>query len=295
MRYSHRFESLIPGGILILLLLLSACSVTPQPDAPTNPVSEQSSGQTSEQPADASEELGTLQFRANGEDFVREGFETADGWSLTFDHVYVTLADITAYQSDPPFDADAGGDPQAQVMAVLDGVHTVDLAAGDEQAEPVLIGETETQAGRYNALSWRMVPATNGPARGAVIMIQGTAEKGGETLPFTIKLDKENTHVCGDFVGDERKGILNPGGTADLESTFHFDHLFGDGSMPPDDEINTGALGFAPFSALAQDGKVEVNMSDLEAALSAEEYEKLSNLHLAHVGEGHCTSLTAQS
>ena len=45
-------------------------------------------------------EGGTLQINANGEDFVRQGFVSKDGWSITFDHVYITLADITAYQTD---------------------------------------------------------------------------------------------------------------------------------------------------------------------------------------------------
>jgi len=55
-------------------------------------------------------EKGTLQFHANGEDFVRQGFVSKDGWAITFDHVYVTLADATAYQSDPPYDPHAGSD-----------------------------------------------------------------------------------------------------------------------------------------------------------------------------------------
>jgi len=36
---------------------------------------------------------GKLQFYANGEDFVRQGFVSKDGWSISFDHVYITLSD----------------------------------------------------------------------------------------------------------------------------------------------------------------------------------------------------------
>ena len=64
---------------------------------------------------------GTLQFYANGEDFVRQGFVSKDGWAITFDHVYITLADITAYQSDPPYDPHAGSDVQSKVEVSLDG------------------------------------------------------------------------------------------------------------------------------------------------------------------------------
>lgn len=277
------------GLVLGVMLVLVGCGGTPPPAAPANSGSAPASGQ-----AAGSGGQGILQFRANGEDFIRQGFVSSDGWSLSFEHVYVTLANMTAYQSNPPFDAQEDETPQADVTASLAGTHTVDLATGADNPEPVLIGEVEAPAGRYNALSWNMVAAVNGPASGAVIMIQGTAEKDGETVPFTIRLDEENAHTCGDYIGDERKGILADGGLSDLEATFHFDHLFGDGSAAPDDEINTGALGFEPFAALAEDGQVDVTMDELQAGFSAEDYARLESLHLAHVGEGHCTALNTE-
>ena len=39
------------------------------------------------------QETGRLQFVANGEDFVRQGFVSKDGWAIGFDHVYINLAD----------------------------------------------------------------------------------------------------------------------------------------------------------------------------------------------------------
>lgn len=233
---------------------------------------------------------GMLQFHANGEDFVRQGMVSKDGWSLTFDHVYVTLSDVTAYQADPPYDAQSEGDMQAEVTASLDGKHTVDLAEGDANAEPVLIGEVAAPAGRYNALSWNMTEATEGPANGAVIMMQGVAEKDDQQIDFTIALNKAEHFICGDYVGDERKGIVEVGGTADVEATFHFDHLFGDAETPADDTMNTDAVGFAPFAAMATNGTLNVDMDMLLESLPAEEYEKLVDAHLAHVGEGHCAS-----
>lgn len=260
------------GLMLLAALLIWGCGSTPTA-APTVP---------------AEVGTGTLEFRANGEDFVRQGFVTSDGWDIRFDHLYVTLANLMAYQSDPPFDADTGGMPQAAVQVSLEQPTTVDLAAGDAQAAPVLVGTVEAAAGRYNALAWELVRAPDGLADGAVILMEGRATKDDVTLPFRISLDEESSYVCGDFVGDERKGILQAGETADLEATFHFDHLFGDGSAPPDADINTGALGFEPFAALAQDGMVDVDMAALQAGLSAEDYAKLTAMHLAHVGEGHC-------
>jgi len=86
---------------------------------------------------------GTLQFHANGEDFVRQGFVSKDGWRITFDHVYVTLAEITGYQTDPPYDPHEGSGIEAKVKAALDGVHTIDLAEGGEDAPPIAVGEVQ--------------------------------------------------------------------------------------------------------------------------------------------------------
>lgn len=272
------------GATLVAMLLLVACGGTPQAEAPADADTQEEAAADTDTMAGE----GTLAFRANGEDFVRQGFVTKDGWAVSFDNVYVTLADVTAYQTASPFDAEAGGEPQADVTVSLDQSYTVDLAEGDENAETVLIDETTAPAGRYNALSWEMVEAADGPASGTVIMMVGTAEKDGETVGFTIRLDKATSPVCGDFVGDERKGVLEPGGNADLEATFHFDHIFGDAETPADDSLNQEALGFEPFAALATDGVLDVTMADLEQQLSAEDYEKLMESHLEHVGEGAC-------
>lgn len=234
---------------------------------------------------------GTLAIHANGEDFVRQGFVTKDGWQISFDHIYATLGSVTAYQSDPPYDPQ---DPSAELKAVeqvsLDQPMTVDLAAGDETADPVKVSEVTAPAGRYNALSWQLVGAPEGPAAGYPLVLQGTATKDGQTLPFTLKLSQELAFTCGDFVGEERKGILAAGGTADLEATFHFDHLFGDGSAPADDEINTGALGFDPIAALAQNGEVVADSEALKQAMEPAAYQKMQEIlpSLGHVGEGHC-------
>jgi hypothetical protein len=241
------------------------------------------------------EETGVLQVYANGEDFIRQGFTTKDGWDIAFDHVYVTLAQVKAYQTDPPYDAHEGGDIQAvaKTIAKLANMYTVDLAAGDETANPILVDEIpQAPVGRYNALSWDMVAANDGAARGAVIMLQGQAVQDATTITFTIRLNNASSHTCGDYVGDERKGILEANDTANVEATFHFDHIFGDANMPMDDSLNMGALGFAPLAALATDGELDVDMATLQAQLSPEDYAKLAHVHLAHVGEGHCTGET---
>jgi hypothetical protein len=279
---------------LLTTAVLSACSGdSPVAEAPATDATAAETTDVSK--ADMGQ--GTLEFRANGEDFVRQGFTTRDGWQVSFDHVFVSLAEVTAYQTDPPFDAEAGSTLEAKEQVAVGEPVVVDLAEGDDAAEPVLVSTVEAPAGRYNALAWKMVTAPPGPAAGYSILMQGTATRDGETLPFTIGIAEELTFTCGDFVGDARKGILDDGAMADVESTFHFDHLFGDAGAPMDDDINTGALGFDPLAALAANGEVIVDSATLKENLSTEDYATFMNIlpSLGHVGEGHCeaTDLTS--
>ncbi|MFH7241908.1 MAG: DUF4382 domain-containing protein [Spirulina sp.] len=280
----HFLNLATSGFALATLVALQACggaSTTTEDTSTPSPTA-----------GDAAE-TGTLVIRANGEDFVRQGFTSRDGWEITFDHVYVSLAEITASQTDPPFNPEAGGELQAKAQVVVDNPKVLDLAEGDDSAEPILISELAAPAGRFNALAWTMPPATDGPSAGYSLWLQGTATKDGQTLPFTLRMSEALAFTCGDFVGDERKGILDPNGTADLEATFHFDHLFGDGNAPADDDINTGALGFDPLAALAENGAVNVDSAALASGLSPEDYATLLNIlpSLGHVGEGHCEEI----
>lgn len=237
---------------------------------------------------DGQAEVGTLQFNANGEDFVRQGFVSKDGWQITFEHVNVTLAEIQAYQTDPPYDAHEGQAIEADVTVNLEGTHTIDLAEGDEDAAPILVGEmSDVAVGHFNAVSFQMV---NAPESDYTLVIVGAAERDGEAIDFTINVENEYTYTCGDFVGDERKGILAADGTADVEMTFHFDHVFGDADTPLDDDLNVLAPGFDPFAELAEDGVLDIDMAGLEDALSSDVYQILVDTlpTLGHVGEGHC-------
>ncbi len=265
-------------------VLLQGCgnSTTPQADAPAIDTA------TSE--AETNGETGTLQVRANGEDFVREGFVTKDGWDVEFDHVYVTLDEISAFQTNPPFNAEQDPEPQVEEQVTVSNVQTIDLAEGGADADTILIAEVDAPAGQYNALSWKMSSAGTGEVSGYPIVMIGRASKDGQTVEFNLRLAQELEFVCGEFVGDERKGILQAGDTAGIEATFHFDHLFGDGEAAPDDSINTGALGFDPLAAIAQDGQLDADSTLLQEQLSEEDYATLEGIlpSLGHVGEGHC-------
>lgn len=265
--------------LLLISLLVAGCGSGEQTEKKEN---EKQAGQ-----------VGTLQFKANGEDFIRQGFVSKDGWSLSFDHVYINLADITGYQSDPPYDPEKGGEIAAKIKVALPEARTVDLAEGDGNAPPIIVGESkDAPAGHYNAISWSMLKAPEGPAKGYSLVVTGKAMKDNKTVSFSVKDETEYKYTGGEYVGDERKGILQEGGTADMEMTFHFDHIFGDADTPADDELNTGALGFEPFAALSRDGALDVDMAGLKDKLSPADFEKLKKIlpTLGHVGEGHTHS-----
>ncbi len=236
-------------------------------------------------------ETGTLEFRANGEDFVRNGFVSKDGWHITFNHLYITLTDITAWQSDPPYDSHSDEEIIGEVSVALDGVYTIDLAQGDENADPLSVGRIDSApVGHYNALSWRMIKASEGPSEGYSIYIDAQAEKGNQSYNVYIGIEQEYLYQAGEYIGDERKGILAQEGITDLEMTFHFDHLFGDGELALDSGLNQLAPGFQPFAGLMAEGTVDVDLSILQETLDNHEYKKLIDIltTLGHVGEGHC-------
>lgn len=279
------------GQLGLMFTLLVTVSVTLNACGGTTTTPEQSTVAESGVQTAGSEtatETGTLVVRANGEDFVRQGLESKDGWTIAFDQLEVNFGVVTAYQSDPPFDAQGKAAIAAQSEVRIEPTGTVDLAAGDETAEPIVVGEVKAAPGRYNALAW-----TLGAADAPAMRLVGTAAKDGQTVAFQIDLDRPLGFECGDYVGDQRKGILQAGQTADLEATFHLDHLFGDGTAAADDEINTGALGFDPLAAIATNGQLQTSLSQLATQLDAANVKRLNEIvpNLAHVGEGHCRAV----
>jgi hypothetical protein len=236
-------------------------------------------------------QIGSLTFTANGEDFIRQGFTSKDGWEIAFDNAWVNLTAVTAYQSNPPYDPDdMGASIEATETIQLPDAIVVDLAAGDADAPPISVAEVTAPAGRYNALSWQMTPATSGDMAGYSLVLAGTASKDGETLPFSIGVEKSFSNLCGDYVGDARKGILQADAAAEVEMTFHFDHIFGDAGLPLDDSLNELAPGFEPFAAMASGGVIETDLAAMADALPEDEYQVLVDIlpTLGHTGEGHC-------
>ncbi|MEA5419148.1 hypothetical protein VB712_07890 [Spirulina sp. CCNP1310] len=262
---------------IALTLAASGCGATPTET--TVPPATQDTA--------ATDGTGELTLIANGEDFMYDGITSKEGWEIKFDHVEVILNDVTAYQSDPPYDPESDAalvEKEAVSLVTQPSPVTLTEATAEEMVK--VTQKPDAPAGSYNALGWKLTNMGDQPA----ILLKGTASKGDETVAFELSFAHEVAYLCGEFVGDERKGMLTADGAAEVEMTFHWDHIFGRADQALDDQINTGALGFDPLAALAVEGQLVANLTDLESRLSAADYEILIQAldNLGHVGEGHC-------
>ena len=237
----------------------------------------------------------TLNLVANGEDFIRQGFVTKDGWTMNFDRLDVNLSDVTAYQIEGAFEPKEGDKldtlEYSEKVSLLDTPKVVDLAEGEADAEPIMVTNAEVTPGFYNAVAWKIdIAEAESPLAGKTMVLQGTASKDEQVINFDISLNRPIQYLCGEYVGDERKGIIQAGETGELETTFHFDHIFGDSETSPDDALNVDALGFEPLAKLASGDSLTIDDATLDQQLSPEDQEKLTKavIGLGHVGEGHC-------
>ncbi len=272
--------------LAIVSLLIVSCS---------NNKTAENNNDTSNASDNQSQSEGTLNLVANGEDFVRQGFVTKDGWSISFDRVAVNLSHVTAYQIEAPnepTEADKIDTLEYQEkVSLLDTPQIVDLAEGEADAKPIVVAGIEVTPGFYNAVAWKIDTAgENSPLAGKTMELQGTASKDNRVVNFDISLNRPLQYLCGEYVGDERKGMIRAGETGEVETTFHFDHIFGDSETSADDALNVDALGFAPLAQLASGVSLNVDDATLSQQLSPEDQEKLTKavIGLGHVGEGHC-------
>ena len=249
----------------------------------------------------AATDSGNLTLVANGEDFVRQGFVSKDGWQIDFDHLYVNVGEAIAYSTESAFEPqknDTKEDIEYQnKVELLTQARVVDLAEGAEDAEPIAVAEANVPVSFYNALAWSVDTAdANSPMAGNTIMLIGRATKDGQTVDFDLGFNQPTEYVCGEFVGDLRQGIVAADAPGTTEMTFHFDHIFGDADTPPEDALNQDALGFEPLAELASNNTVKVSEEDLANQLAPEDYQQLTTAiaGLGHVGEGHCVVTNSQ-
>ncbi|MCL4234756.1 MAG: hypothetical protein KJ042_09570, partial [Deltaproteobacteria bacterium] len=221
---------------------------------------------------------GTLEFYANGEEFIRDGFVTMDGWSIAFDHFYVNYVGLTGIQvaeteSGYSIPVKHAGHPhndipEGSAHVAATGAFWMDLAAGDDRS--LITSVADAPAGNYNYANFEVIHTTEGEHAGQSIVMIGSASKDADTVAFTIRLDEQMVFsACHQEVDDEYAGVVADGDTGSVEITFHSDHIFGDESTLDDpDSVNPYALGFGPFAALATDGVLDVTQSDLATGLS---------------------------
>lgn len=275
------------NALAFLSLLIVSCS--------NSGTAENNNNETSTTADNQSQGKATLNLVANGEDFVRQGFVTKDGWTMNFDRLDVNLAQVTAYQIDGAFEPSEtdtlDGLEYQETVSLVDTPQVVDLAEGEADAAPILVTDAEVTPGFYNAMAWQVDTAgTDSPLTGKTMVMQGTATKDGRTINFDISLDRPIQYLCGEYVGDERKGMVEADSPGEIETTFHFDHIFGDAETSPDEAINVDALGFEPLAQLASNDSLTIDDATLTQQLSPEDQEKLTKavIGLGHVGEGHC-------
>ena len=249
----------------------------------------------------ASTEVGNLTLVANGEDFVRQGFVSRDGWQISFDHLYVNVGEATAMATESSFEPQKDDTKESieyeSKVEFLDAPKVTDLAAGEANAEPIVVASAEVNPGLYNALAWEITTADiDSPIAGKTMNLIGQATKDGETVDFDLSFDRPTEYICGEFVGDRRLGIVETDSPGTVEMTFHFDHLFGDFDTPPEDALNQGALGFEPIAQLASNNTVKLNDGELANQLAPDDYQSLQAalVGLGHVGEGHCVVTSTQ-
>lgn len=243
----------------------------------------------------ASTEEGTLTLMANGEDLVRQGFVSKDGWQINFDRLYVNFSNAVAYSTESSFEPQEGDTEDSieyqNKAEFINTAKTVDLASGGADAEPIMVAKANVPTGFYNALTWKLSTAdTDSPIAGSTIALIGQATKNGETINFDLGFNRPGEYICGEFVGEDRQGIVTEDNPGQVEATFHFDHIFGDDRSFAEDALNRDALGFQPLADLADGGIVKLNDADLAKGLSSQNYQQLTVAvsGLGHVGEGHC-------
>jgi len=262
------------------------------------------SGDDDDDDDDDSVGSGTLIFTANGEEFVREGFTSMDGWDLLFNNLYLNISGPTAYQEveeesggmDPLHAGHPHDDiPEGAAHEALTGAFFVDLTLGDGPTE---LGRVEgAAAGNYNRLNFDIVHVDSesdgyiADHEGFSIVLIGTADKGEDHIDFTIRFTEEMRYInCGP---NDDVGVVADGGEGTAEATFHFDHVFGDEGEDPGEEhgVNEIALGFDPLAALAEEGVLDVTQDELGAGLlTGADYNTLIDAlrTIGHSGEAHC-------
>ncbi len=287
---------------------------------------------------------GTLIFNANGEGFVADGFRSEDDWHIQFDHVYVNIYGPTAFQGEVETNARHAGHPHAEIPdgtahVSLTGEYFVDLKR-NSGPDIVEVGRViNAPVGNYNFLNFTLknITADSAPTlvvndddnsvapdvyEGYCLVLIGTADDdgpgGNDPIGFTIKFNQEMAfNNCGILALEDNYSVVETNGTGDVQMTFHFDHIFGDGEEVWEEDTDYGnagdptgpdcvdpeymnfwGIGFDPFRLVGDasyGGSFDIDQEDMKTdtptpimpnSVHAQLYNSLKTL--GHYGEGHC-------
>ncbi|MBX3249578.1 MAG: hypothetical protein KF901_20545, partial [Myxococcales bacterium] len=202
---------------------------------------------------------GSVRVSLSGEEAAIEGFPVddiafADGWSIAFDKVLVSVVEVRLEASD-------GDRATLDVDPVVADLHLGDPVAWTFDAVP---------ARRWDRVAYRYAPPTMSARRvnavsdadvaamvsgGHALWIEGVASRGAERVAFAFGFDLDVDNVrCESGVDDTQGLVVREGALTEAELTFHLDHLFFD-SYATDDP----ALRFDAMAAVATDGALSLD------------------------------------
>jgi hypothetical protein len=211
---------------------------------------------------------GSLTVHASGEEAALSGYPVgegddeiafADGWTLRFTHVIVSLSDFSLRTAD-------GDDAELEAGPVVADLHL---------GEPDLWDFEDVPAQRWDRVGFLYAPPTDDARKandvdedalalmieeGYSLLVRAVAEKDGDEveLEYGFPFEVEHTGCVSGL--DETDGLVVPDGAAgEAQITVHLDHLFFD-SYARDD----AALRFEAMAAVAPEG-APLTLDDLAA------------------------------
>lgn len=240
---------------------------------------------------------GTLAVHIYGEELAEEGIAAdvfADGWSVSFDKVLMSVGDVSAAveQDDPALTA-----PEYRIWDLA-------LPSGGMGHE---VAVAEVAGGPYDHVAFRVAPSADALAGNAIAEDVEIMRDGGYSLYVAGRADREGDSLAfawgfsGATSYRECEGTaLVDGGEHTTTLTIHMDHLFYDDLFSPDPLV--------AFDLVAQadtDGDAVVTQAELAAvSLATQERYQVGSTGIddlwsfidqqtstvGHIdGEGHCS------
>lgn len=210
----------------------------------------------------SAEGTGSVRVSLSGEEAAVEGFPVddiafADGWSVAFEKVLVSVVEVRLETRD-------GESAGLEVDPVVADLHLGNVVAWTFEEVP---------ARRWDRVAYRYAPPTMDARRvnavtdpdlaamvagGHSMWVEGVATRDAARVSFAFGFDLDVDNVRCESGFDTTEGlIVREGALEEAELTFHLDHLFFD-SYATDEP----ALRFDAMAAMATDGAV--TLADLQ-------------------------------